>query len=199
MVGTQMLAKGHHFPQVTLVAVVNADAGFLSPDFRAPERTAQLIVQVAGRAGRAERPGQVWIQSHQPENPLLKRLMAHGYSSFAQAELNSRLDAGLPPGQPMAMLRAEAFDPQIALEFLQQCKGHLLNQVKTKNNTPHGDVQIMGPIPAPMARVAKRARFQLILIAESRPQLHRLLASIGQPKTHSSLRWSIDVDPYDAM
>lgn len=199
MVGTQMLAKGHHFPQVTLVAVVNADAGFLSPDFRAPERTAQLIVQVAGRAGRAERPGQVWIQSHQPENPLLKRLMAHGYSSFAQAELNSRLDAGLPPGQPMAMLRAEAFDPQIALEFLQQCKGHLLNQVKAKNNTPHGDVQIMGPIPAPMARVAKRTRFQLILIAESRPQLHRLLASIGQPKTHSSLRWSIDVDPYDAM
>ena len=199
MVGTQMLAKGHHFPQVTLVAVLNADAGFLSPDFRAPERTAQLIVQVAGRAGRAERPGQVWIQSYQPDNPLLKRLMEHGYASFAQAELTSRLEAGLPPGQPMAMLRAEAFESQIALEFLQQCKGHLLNQTKAAQNNHNAGTQIMGPIPAPMARVAKRARFQLIIIAQSRPLLHRLLASIGQPKTHSSLRWSIDVDPYDAM
>ena len=199
MVGTQMLAKGHHFPQVTLVAVVNADAGFLSPDFRAPERTAQLIVQVAGRAGRAERPGEVWIQSYQPDNPLLKRLMSQGYRSFAQAELASRLQAGLPPGQPMAMLRAEAFEPQLALEFLQRCKSHLQKHADQLGEETASQVQIMGPIPAPMARVAKRARFQLVVIATSRPQLHRLLASIGQPKTHASLRWSIDVDPYDAM
>ncbi len=78
MIGTQMLAKGHHFPDVTLVAVLNADAGFLSPDFRAPERSAQLIVQVAGRAGRAKRPGEVWIQTFQPENPNLVRLIEQG-------------------------------------------------------------------------------------------------------------------------
>lgn len=199
MVGTQMLAKGHHFPQVTLVAVVNADAGFLSPDFRAPERTAQLIVQVAGRAGRAERPGEVWIQSYQPENPLLLRLIKHGYGSFAQAELNARQQSGLPPVQPMAMLRAEAFDPASASSFLQQCKTHLLAQMQNGAGPNPNSAQILGPIPAPMARIAKRARFQLVIIAESRPQLHRLLASIGQPKTEANLRWSIDVDPYDAM
>lgn len=193
MVGTQMLAKGHHFPAVTLVAVINADAGFLSPDFRAPERTAQLIVQVAGRAGRAERPGQVWVQSYQPENPLLQRLIEHGYPGFAQAELTSRLDAGLPPAQPMAMLRAEAFDAPMARDFLLQCKTQLAG------SSSESGVQILGPVPAPMARLAKRSRFQLVILAANRPQLHRTLAGLGQPKAHANLRWSIDVDPYDAM
>lgn len=198
MVGTQMLAKGHHFPAVTLVAVINADAGFLSPDFRAPERTAQLIVQVAGRAGRAERPGEVWIQSYQPNNPLLQRLIEQGYSGFAQAELVSRLDAGLPPAQPMAMLRAEAFEATMARDFLQQCKTQLMQLIR-QSNTPASSIQVLGPIPAPMARIAKRARFQLVIMAASRPILHQMLAGLGQPKTHANLRWSIDVDPYDAM
>lgn len=197
MVGTQMLAKGHHFPEVTLVAVINADAGFLSPDFRAPERTAQLVVQVAGRAGRAEKQGDVWIQSYQPENPLLQKLMSQGYRGFAEAELSSRLQAGLPPAQPMAMLRAEAFDPTLAREFLTFCKATLESALKGQQDT--ASVEILGPIPAPMARVAKRTRFQLVVMAATRPVLHRVLASLGQPKTHSSLRWSIDVDPYDAM
>jgi primosomal protein N' (replication factor Y) len=197
MVGTQMLAKGHHFPEVTLVAVINADAGFLSPDFRAPERTAQLVVQVAGRAGRAEKQGDVWIQSYQPENPLLQKLMSQGYRGFAEAELSSRLQAGLPPAQPMAMLRAEAFDPTLAREFLTHCKAALESAAGSQQDT--ATVEILGPIPAPMARVAKRARFQLVVMAATRPALHRVLASLGQPKTHSSLRWSIDVDPYDAM
>ena len=198
MVGTQMLAKGHHFPAVTLVAVVNADAGFLSPDFRAPERTAQLIVQVAGRAGRAERSGEVWIQSYQPQNPLLRRLIDHGYAGFAHAELTSRIDAGLPPVQPMAMLRAEAFEPAMARDFLVQCKTHL-DRLSPELSNREASIQLLGPIPAPMARLAKRARFQLIIMATNRPLLHRLLAGLGQPKTHANLRWSIDVDPYDAM
>ena len=198
MVGTQMLAKGHHFPAVTLVAVVNADAGFLSPDFRAPERTAQLIVQVAGRAGRAERPGEVWIQSYQPQNPLLQRLIDRGYRGFAYAELTSRIDAGLPPAQPMAMLRAEAFEAPMARDFLQQCKAHLAH-LSQKLGDHELSVQLLGPVPAPMARLAKRARFQLIIMATTRPLLHRVLAGLGQPKTPANLRWSIDVDPYDAM
>ena len=198
MVGTQMLAKGHHFPAVTLVAVVNADAGFLSPDFRAPERTAQLIVQVAGRAGRAERPGEVWVQSYQPENPLLLRLLQQGYQEFAQAELATRVAAGLPPAQPMAMLRADAFDGAMAKEFLQQRKTLLLQLSQQLIEEP-SDVQILGPIPAPMARIANRVRFQLVVLATTRSSLHRVLGALGQPKTRANLRWSIDVDPYDAM
>ena len=187
MVGTQMLAKGHHFPNVTLVAVINADAGFCSPDFRAPERTAQLIVQVAGRAGRAERPGEVWIQSYQPDNPQLKRLIDDGYAAFAQAELGERTKLGLPPAQPMAMLRAEAVNPQDALTFLSALKQQL-----------HG-IQTMGPVPAPLARIANRSRYQLMLLAPNRGALHAALARLGQPKAPRHLRWSIDVDPYDSL
>ena len=192
MVGTQMLAKGHHFPSVTLVVVLNADSGFLSPDFRAPERTAQLVVQVAGRAGRAERPGEVWIQSYQPDNPMLTRLIEEGYEGFAQEELKTREEAGLPPILPMAMLRAESEDGRIALDFLQTCKNTLTSMAQNQ-------AEVMGPIPAPMARIANRFRYQLMLIAPSRSQLHQLLHGLGRPKVPAQLRWSIDVDPYDAL
>ena len=153
---------------------------------------------MAGRAGRAQRPGEVWIQSYQPQNPLLQRLIDQGYTGFAHAELTSRIDAGLPPAQPMAMLRAEAFEPVMARDFLQQCKAHL-DHASQEISTQEASVELLGPIPAPMARLAKRARFQLIIMATTRPLLHRVLAKLGQPKTHANLRWSIDVDPYDAM
>ncbi len=187
MVGTQMLAKGHHFPNVTLVAVLNADAGFCSPDFRAPERTAQLIVQVAGRAGRAERPGEVWIQSYQPECPILQRLINDGYAGFAAAELEARINVGFPPAKPMAMLRAEAADPSAALNLLEQFKAQL------------SGVEVLGPVPAPIARIANRSRFQLMLLAPNRQQLHAALARLTPPKVPHTLRWSIDVDPYDSL
>ena len=119
LVGTQMLAKGHHFPDVSLVAVINADGGFLSPDFRAPERTAQLIVQVAGRAGRAERPGEVVIQTYQPDNPQLRALIEQGYGAFADRELPGREAAGLPPFQPIALIRAECHQADLARDWLQ--------------------------------------------------------------------------------
>ena len=187
MVGTQMLAKGHHFPNVTLVAVLNADAGFLSPDFRAPERTAQLIVQVAGRAGRAERPGEVWIQSFQPENPNLVRLIKDGYAGFAEAELGERIKIGLPPAKPMALLRAEAPNGHDALGLLE----HFKQQLK--------GIELLGPVPAPLARIANRYRYQLMLLAPSRQQLHQALAKLIVPKMSHHLRWSIDVDPYDSL
>ena len=187
MVGTQMLAKGHHFPNVTLVAVINADAGFLSPDFRAPERTAQLIVQVAGRAGRAERPGEVWIQSFQPDNPTLLRLIEDGYPGFAQAELAERAKAGLPPTTPMAMLRAESTDATEAMQLLNLFKSQM-----------HG-VMLLGPVPAPMGRIANRSRFQLMVLGKNRAELHAALDQLAAPRVPRTLRWSIDVDPYDSL
>ncbi len=190
MVGTQMLAKGHHFPNVTLVAVLNADAGFMSPDFRAPERTAQLIVQVAGRAGRAERPGQVWIQSYQPDNPVLKQLIDEGYPGFAKLELESRVRVGLPPAKPMALLRAEAPNPQAAERFLASAKNELGR---------HGSLELLGPVPAPLGRIANRSRFQLMLLAPDRRTLHATLSRLPRPKVPRDLRWSIDIDPYDSL
>ncbi|XOV84081.1 MAG: primosomal protein N' [bacterium] len=187
MVGTQMLAKGHHFPNVTLVAVLNADAGFASADFRAPERTAQLIVQVAGRAGREQRPGQVWIQSYQPENILLQRLINEGYPGFAAAELTERARNGFPPMHSMALLRAESAQAAEAMALLAELKAQL------------SGVEIMGPVPAPLARIANRSRFQLMLLAPTRGQLHAALRGLQIPKVPYTLRWSIDIDPYDSL
>ncbi|MCZ6657111.1 MAG: primosomal protein N' [Gammaproteobacteria bacterium] len=188
LVGTQMLAKGHHFPNVTLVAAINADAGFLSADFKAPERTAQLIIQVAGRAGRAEKPGEVWVQTLQPENPVLKRLIDDGYAAFAEMELEIRRSAGLPPSRPMALIRSETADPTLGATFLAELKSSIGN-----------DVEVLGPAPAPMARVASRYRHQLMLVARTRQQLHRALAGLRGRTGPRALRWAIDVDPYDTF
>ena len=186
LVGTQMLAKGHHFPNVTLVAALNADAGFLSADFKAAERTAQLITQVAGRAGRAQRPGEVWVQSLQPENPALESLVQGGYAAFAAQELAIRERAGLPPARPMALIRAEAEDGDTAFRFLEGLKPAL-----------PGNLDVLGPAPAPMLRLANRYRYQLMLLAGRRRPLHdglQRLASIVAPRP---VRWAIDVDPAD--
>ena len=194
LVGTQMLAKGHHFPNITLVAAVNADAGFLSADFKAPERTAQLLIQVAGRAGRAERPGQVWIQTLQPDNPALQRLIDEGYAGFADHELGNRHRAGLPPARHMALLRAAAADPDAPGKFLMEAR-ELLN----RKGEPAGRLEILGPAPAPMPRVANLHRRQLMLLAASREVLHRALRRLVEARAPSGLRWDIDVDPLDAL
>jgi primosomal protein N' (replication factor Y) (superfamily II helicase) len=122
LIGTQMLAKGHHFPNVTMVAILNVDNGLFSADFRASEHLAQLIMQVAGRAGRAERPGEVYIQTHHPHHPLLQRLVQHGYHSFARAALAEREESALPPFSYLALFRAEARNKERAMEFLQKVK-----------------------------------------------------------------------------
>jgi primosomal protein N' (replication factor Y) len=193
LIGTQMLAKGHHFPNVTLVGVINADGGFLSADFRAPERTAQLIVQVAGRAGRAERPGEVWIQTYQPDNPTLQSLIHEGYDGFARRELEHRRAAGLPPYRPMAMIRAESADAAAAREFLEGLRSLLAG------GAPDA-VEVLGPVAAPIQRVANRFRFQLMLLGASRGELHAVLRDVEQIRPPArAVRWSLDVDPYDAF
>ncbi|MEZ5560999.1 MAG: primosomal protein N' [Pseudomonadales bacterium] len=193
LVGTQMLAKGHHFPNVTLVAVINADAGFLSADFRAPERTAQLIIQVAGRAGRAERAGEVWIQTYQPDNPMLRALMEHGYHGFAEQELENRRRAGLPPFRPMAIIRAEARDAAAAQRLLAELKSQL-------TQAAGAGVEVLGPVQAPIQKVADRYRYQLLLLADGRGPLHRTLRVLNdRPADDRRVRWSLDIDPQDTF
>jgi primosomal protein N' (replication factor Y) len=193
LVGTQMLAKGHHFPRVTLVAVLNADAGFASADFRAPEHSAQLIEQVAGRAGRAEHPGEVLIQTFEPGNPLLRSLVHEGYDGFAARELDNRAAAGLPPFRAMALLRAEATPLDAAIDALARL-------VAPVRGSPRLD--LWGPVPAPMARRADRFRAQCALVTDDRPHLGRLLDRIvaqADERALRAVRWSIDVDPYDMV
>jgi primosomal protein N' (replication factor Y) len=189
LVGTQMLAKGHHFPDVSLVAVINADGGFMSPDFRAPERTAQLIVQVAGRAGRAERPGRVYVQTYQPDSPLLTTLIRDGYDEFARRELESRRNAELPPHRPMALIRAESVRGEDA-------RGWLI----TVGERLGPGVEAFGPAPALMPRVADRLRHQLMIIAPTRRELHQALGPVrALDDAPRGIRWSIDIDPYDTF
>jgi len=194
LLGTQMLAKGHHFPGVTLVAILDADQGLFSADFRAGERMAQLIIQVAGRAGRAEKPGRVLIQTHHPDHPLLLNLIRDGYDGFATAALAERREAQMPPYSHLALLRAEATDPQGPQIFLQAA----LNLCETLGL--HG-VQAWGPVPAPMERRAGRYRAQLLLQSEQRAPLHRLLRQLAPRlealKEARKVRWSLDVDPME--
>jgi primosomal protein N' (replication factor Y) (superfamily II helicase) len=194
LVGTQMLAKGHHFPDVTLVAIVDIDQGLFSVDFRATERMAQLIVQVAGRAGRAQRPGQVLIQTHHPDHPLLQVLLRQGYAAFADAALEERRQAQLVPHRYLALLRAEAVDEQLPLQFLEQAR-------QIAEAFGFSKVQLLGPIPAPMERRAGRIRAQLLLQCAERAPLHHLLGpwlqQLEAAKLGRKVRWSLDVDPQE--
>jgi primosomal protein N' (replication factor Y) len=193
LVGTQMLAKGHHFPDVTLVGVLDVDGGLFGADFRAAERMAQLILQVAGRAGRGEKPGRVLIQTRYPEHPLLQTLVGQGYDAFAEAALAERREATWPPYSFQALLRAEATDAEWPQAFLSEVYALA---------APHaGDVQLWGPVPAPMQRRAGRYRAHLLLQSGERAPLHTLigwlLPQIRALKLARKVRWSLDVDPLD--
>ncbi len=194
LVGTQMLAKGHDFPNVTLVGVLDTDQGLYSGDFRASEHLAQLITQVAGRAGRAEKPGEVLIQTHHPDHPLLQTLLHQGYDGFAHAALAEREQAGFPPYRHLVLLRCEAIKPESGTAFMESAR-ELLNQY---GNT---DIEVFGPLPAPMEKRAGRYRLQLILQSSQRKALHQVLQpwtqSLSNLKTGNKVRWSVDVDPYD--
>jgi primosomal protein N' (replication factor Y) len=194
LVGTQMLTKGHHFPEVSLVVVLNADQGLFGTDFRSAERLAQTIVQVAGRAGRAERPGEVLIQTAYPEHPLLQRLIRGGYDAFAEAALQEREQARWPPFARVALLRAEAAQREAPLSFLDEMKA-LASECGAQ------DVELLGPASAPMERRAGRYRAQLLLHAASHGPLQRLLARwvprIEEAPTARKVRWALDVDPLE--
>lgn len=189
LVGTQMVAKGHHFPNVTLVCLPNADRGFLSPDFRSPEHTAQLIVQVAGRSGRGSKPGKVLIQTVQPENPLLRKLVRDGYQPFALELLKERKMLGLPPYTHGALIRCEAKTLQRATQVLKDAIALM----------PQNDLAILGPIDAPMKMKNSRYHSQLLLLSKQRQPLHQLLnfwwPQVLQLPSAKYLKLTLDVDP----
>lgn len=196
IVGTQMLAKGHHFPNVTLVSILDADGGLFGADFRASERMAQLLVQVSGRAGRSERHGRVLIQTHHPDHPLLRVLLSQGYGKFAEAALHERRAAGLAPLASLALLRAEAASRDPGFEFLGSARDAA--QALLEENTV-----VLGPVPAPMERRAGRYRAHLLVECTHRPVLHRFLAKwvpeLETIKAGRRVRWSLDVDPQDML
>ena len=192
LIGTQMLAKGHDFPGVTLVGLIDIDQGLFSADFRGAERMAQLIVQVAGRAGRGEKPGEVIIQTHHPDHPLLLTLLEGGYRAFAAQALTEREAAGLPPFGHLALFRAEAPGPEAPAGFLQAVRDRLGST---------GEVSVLGPIPAPMEKRAGRYRAQLLLMASQRRPLHAVLRAVmptlAELPEARRVRWSLDVDPQE--
>jgi primosomal protein N' (replication factor Y) (superfamily II helicase) len=223
LVGTQMLAKGHDLPNLTLVAVVGIDEGLFSTDFRAGEKIAQLLIQVAGRAGRSDKPGEVLLQTHHPGHPLLQLLLDGGYAAFAEAELAQREAAGFPPFAHLALLRAEAKHADAPMAFLHAARrafapfekgGHggfafaaaaqAQKQIPLDPPFSKGEVssiEISGPFPAPMPRRAGMYRAQLLLSSRERRQLHPALDGVmpalhGLPEARK-VRWSLDVDPMD--
>ena len=196
LVGTQMVAKGHDFPALTLVVVLNADQGLFSTDFRAAERLAQTIVQVAGRAGRADRPGEVLIQTEYPEHPLLTGLLSGGYEAFANAALEERRHAAWPPFSRLAALRASATRAEVAIDFLEEARR--IAESMMAGSTP---VRLLGPAPAAMARRADRHHAQLLVESTERGALHRLLArwlpELENLPAARRVRWALDVDPLE--
>jgi primosomal protein N' (replication factor Y) len=194
LIGTQMLTKGHDFPDVTLVGVLNCDQGLFGTDFRSDERLAQTILQVAGRAGRRHRRGEVLLQTSYPQHPLLMHLVRGGYADFAREALQERAAAGWPPYTHLALLRAEATRRETPMGFLQRCR----NLAESRGAI---DVSILGPAPAPMERRSGRYRAQLLFRATARPRLHGLLddllPAIESMKEARRVRWSLDVDPVE--
>ncbi|PMH04553.1 primosomal protein N' [Vibrio splendidus] len=196
LIGTQMLAKGHHFPDVTLVALLDVDASLYSSDFRASERLAQLFTQVAGRAGRASKPGEVILQTHHPEHGLLQALLHKNYNHFAQTALAERKQAMLPPYTFMTLFRAEANDTRLVEEFLRQVR-------HTLESHPLFDqyCMVLGPTPAPLAKRAGKSRWQLILQTQTRSLMQKLLMSakpaINMLPAAKKVRWSLDIEPQD--
>jgi primosomal protein N' (replication factor Y) len=192
LVGTQMVTKGHDFPSVTLVVVLNADQGLFSTDFRAPERVAQTIIQVAGRAGRGAKPGEVLIQTEYPQHPLLASLLTEGYDGFANAALAERAATGWPPFAHIAALRVSAASLATATDFLRQAR---------KLARFPAQLKLLGPAPAAMTRRAARYHAQLLLEARERAPLHRALDAwlpqVEMLKAPRDLRWSLDVDPLE--
>lgn len=191
LVGTQMLAKGHHFPHVTLVVIMDVDGGLFSGDFRGLEHTGQLIEQVAGRAGRSEKRGQVLLQTHHPQHASLKLLVEHGYRALADSILFERRLVELPPFGYMAVLRSEAQHAVAARMFLLDAKN-------AGDNDCEG-VDLLGPIPAAMGKKSGRYRFQLVIKSTQRGALHRFLTRwlplVEALPSQTKARWHLDVDP----
>jgi primosomal protein N' (replication factor Y) len=189
IIGTQLIAKGHDFPNLTLVVVLDADGALFSLDFRAEERLFAQLMQVAGRAGRADKPGQVLIQTGFPEHPLFTHLVAHDFADFAREQLSNRQQGELPPFSRQAVLRAEAAKLDDALDWLQAARALA---------PALAGVEIFDPVRAPMLKKAGLERAQLWLQSVSRADLQQLLRE-WMPRLHAqaarNIRWHLDVDP----
>ena len=228
LVGTQMLAKGHHFPNVSLVVVVDSDHGLFSADFRGLEHSAQLIEQVAGRAGREQHPGQVWIQTLYPDHPQLNRLIQDGYSALATEMLQQRRQQQLPPFSNLAIIRAECEHAEQALELLGTARATIQQWLKQdqearspQTSSANSDssvveyqpqssisvqtqsINLVGPFPAVMERRQGRYRYLLQCFCDTRRPLHQALDVVQQVlQKQSSLRkvrWHIDIDPIESI
>ncbi|MFT5482901.1 MAG: primosomal protein N' (replication factor Y) [Halieaceae bacterium] len=191
LIGTQMLAKGHHFPKVALVGIVDIDSGMFSADFRGAEHVGQLVTQVAGRAGRAEIQGQVLIQTHYPDHPLLTLLLSAGYGAFAIDLLDQRREREMPPYGHLALLRVES--------TVETDGERLLSDCRTSCQQPSSPVTMLGPLPSTMPRKAGRFRHILLLRCTRRAALHAAAASMVtyMEKHGRKLRWAIDMDPVE--
>ena len=196
LVGTQMLAKGHHFSNVTLVVIIDADAGLFSTDFRGPERMGQLLLQVAGRAGRAEKSGKVLIQSYHCEHPLMQTLVNEGYHSLAKLILHERHITQMPPFRHLALIRAESPRAELTQQFLQHAR-----QLAQQTVPASPQLHYLGPLPAMMEKRGDRFRYQLQINSAQRKPLQQLLTNLAMLLEHEPLgkrvRWSIDIDPQE--
>ena len=194
LVGTQMMAKGHDFPKLTLVGVIGADSSLHAADFRAPERLFQQLMQVGGRAGRGTLPGEVLIQTEYPMHPLYLHLAKHDFDAFARMALQERRGAGFPPFTHQAMLRADAPALEDAVEFLRHARR------LAEERAPEG-LRLYDPVPMRMTRLARRERAQLLVEADQRGLLQAFLADwmavLYRQRTARELRWQLDVDPLD--
>ena len=197
LVGTQMVTKGHDLPNVTLVGVINADAALSIPDFRASERAFQLLVQVAGRAGRGDMPGRVLVQTWDPEHPAVALAARHDVDAFLERELADRHELGYPPFTRCALVRVDAVDEGEAREA---CV-HLAQVARRCDAARAGDVVVQGPAPSPIARVRNRWRFRVMLRSAARPPLRAVLARIDEARESLArgVRASIDVDPVQLL
>jgi len=194
LLGTQMLTKGHDFPDVTLVGIVDSDQGLFGTDFRSSERLAQSILQVAGRAGRGDKPGEVYIQTWHPEHPLLMTLLKSGYDQFAAEALAERQLAAWPPYSYLALCRAEHVSRDEVFEFL-QCARVEAERLGTPG------IRILGPAGSPMEKRSGRYRAQLLIQAGNRGELQPFIANwreaISKLREGRRCRWSLDIDPVE--
>ena len=199
LLGTQMIAKGHHFPNVTLVAIINADTGLFSPDFRGQEQMAQTITQVSGRAGRASQSSEVVIQSRHASHTTLTKLMNHSYAEFTNFLLQERQATNMPPFSQLALIKADAKQSGAALNFLKRINA-LSDEINSQFNE---QISSIGPVPAPIEKRAGRFRTQLILKTKRKSTLqqflYKLVTQVEKLVIPPGVRWSIDVDPIELV
>jgi primosomal protein N' (replication factor Y) len=196
LVGTQMVTKGHDFPGVTLVGVLCADVGLSMPDFRASERTFQLLTQVAGRAGRGDRPGRAIFQTYKPEAPAVACAARHDYEGFFAAEMATRGELGYPPHGRVAAIRIDGANPARTAEEARRLGALAVACARREGSE---SVEVRGPVEAPLARLRGRSRWQLWLRSPDRTALRRVVRGLAAAEVLGGIRVAVDVDPVSAM